>query len=345
MSWDVLESLNSYTAVSGANTGMSSKWAILQTAGTAVFDATVLPWGSRMIRLDQGSGSNTQYRRDRGANRAAFADHFWFYTNTLVNWGFHSFYWAADVNSCQIALQLNSDGAIQLINGNGSTVLATSAAGIIAAGTAYHICVAATVANSGGAFEVRVNGNVVLTGTGDTQNTANAYSSSFHIWCPDTVGTTLNTWFGEHACWSTNAYQGMIKSKRKALTASPTQGWNRSTGADNYALVDEAVVSTLDYVDATANGTVDAYTTADIDTGAAAIVAVRIGGYGRSTDSSVRSVNLQCISGATTSDGSNIPLQISTNPIERILETDPNTSAAWSVAAAETFDIGLKLAA
>lgn len=345
MDFDILDSFSGYTD-SGATTDFSTKWTIVTSSGGFSYDAAALSWGSRMLRFGQGSGFTTLVRRTRGANRAAFADGFWFKFNTLTGLSNHAFYWATDGASTQLMLQASSDGSIRLLNGAG-TVLGTAAAGTLIANTPQHIAVMATIANAGGAFEVKVDGATVIgPGTGDTQNTANAYTNNVQFGCPDTSGTTLNIWVGELNCRPTNVFAGLLRSQRRPLVASPVQAWTPSAGTDNYAVVDDdPEVSVLDYLDAITNGTVDEFTLGAAAAGADQVMAVRLFGFGRSTDSSLRQINLQCLSGATTEDGANLVLPTAAAMVERYISQDPNTAADWTVGAAETFDLGLKLAA
>lgn len=342
MSFDILESFNSY-ADTGTNDGLQTKWTILNNAGITF--ESVLAWGSRMLRLQQGSGLDTQLTRLRGASRSAFADGLWFMTNTLANWNYHKTYAVREGATDHLYWGVGSDGSIRVLHGNG-TVLGTTASGLVVANTPLHIALVGEIHDTTGSWELYVNGVSLLSGSGvDTRNGGTGVTDRILLVGVDTSGTTVNTWFGEINCWSTNTFQGMLRTMRRALIASPVEAWSPSAGTDNYAVVDETVVSTADYLDATANGTVDEFTLATPAFGAASVAAVRLAGYGRSTDSTLRQINLQCISGATTQDGPNITLTALTNMFERYVETDPNTSAAWTVSAAEAFGLGLKLAA
>lgn len=84
-----------------------------------------------------------------------------------------------DVGTEQISLR--GDGAGHLIVSRAGTLLATSTL-TVSVNTFYYIEFKATIHNSAGAYEVRVNGVTYISGSSaNTRNTANAYANQFVI--------------------------------------------------------------------------------------------------------------------------------------------------------------------
>lgn len=121
-----------------------------------------------------------------------------------------------------------------------------------------------------------------------------------------------------------------------------TQQWTNGTGA-TFAEIDEAIVSTADYVrgsgaagEVALFGLTDCAAAGITGTIHAIRVVLRI-----AEDSAVASsFSLRIKSGATTSDTTAVDISSVGVIIERIFETDPNTGAAWTLAALDALEAG-----
>lgn len=103
-----------------------------------------------------------------------------------------------------------------------------------------------------------------------------------------------------------------------------------STGVDHYAVVDEAPVSTADYLSGSANGEYDELNCADISVIPGSILAVQTVGFAAKTDVATRAWELGLISGGTTEAGAQPTLTTAATPFFQLFETDPDTGVAWT---------------
>lgn len=118
----------------------------------------------------------------------------------------------------------------------------------------------------------------------------------------------------------------------------------RSAGADNFALVDEATSNgDTDYVQGSTVGDLDRYTIGALSSTPSAISAVQLTAFALKTDAATRNIALHCQSGATDSDGPDFALGATYGKFDRILETDPATSAAWTATGVNSLLIGPKV--
>jgi hypothetical protein len=92
-------------------------------------------------------------------------------------------------------------------------------------------------------------------------------------------------------------------------------------------------------------GHVDRFVCADMSSTPSSIKAVILTAFAKKSAAGYRSLALQMNSGATTSDGPSFGLSLSYTRLERIIETDPNTAAAWAAAAVNAMKPAYKLAA
>ena len=90
-------------------------------------------------------------------------------------------------------------------------------------------------------------------------------------------------------------------------------------------------------------GDVDTYGFGDLGSTPSTIDAVQLTAFAEKTDAAARSIALQAKSGATTSDGGNFSLAATYGKFERLLTTDPNTSAAWGASAVNALQGGPKV--
>lgn len=191
-----------------------------------------------------------------------------------------------------LLLALTPAGMLAVCRGSVSTVLGTSSSGITS-GTWYYVELKATLHDTAGAAEVRVNGVTVLNLTGiDTKNAGTktvfdtvAFKSTMlftseyddvYICNADNTDTAGNTGFlGD--CIITTLYPN---------GAGTVNGLTGSDGnnVDNHLLVDEPdTPNTTDYVIHAAVGDLEEYTFADMPT-AAAVKGVFLRAYAATSD-------------------------------------------------------------
>lgn len=112
-----------------------------------------------------------------------------------------------------------------------------------------------------------------------------------------------------------------------------------SAGADHYAVVDEAVVNTSDYLSGTLDGEYDLLECADLSVVPGSILAVQAVGWASKTDAATRAWQLGIVSGATTSNGSQQALTDSPTPIHRLWQLNPDSGLVWDQAAINALEL------
>jgi hypothetical protein len=135
----------------------------------------------------------------------------------------------------------------------------------------------------------------------------------------------------------------------ETLTASADtaqKDFTASSGADNYAMVDEALGDgDTSYVLSAAVLDKDLYDLADLSEDPAAIDAVQLCVTARETDAGQYNLKSLLKSGATTYDGAAGSLTTSYIDVLEIWQTDPNGSAAWTKDAIDALQAGQEVTA
>lgn len=246
-----------------------------------------------------------------------------------------------DAGTYQVEVRLSSTGGLSITR-NGT--LLASASTTLAANVWYYLEFKAKIANSGGVAELKVNGSVVATFSGDTQNSANAYANMFELhscyknffddlYFLDSTGSTNNDYLGD----------------KKVVTRFPngngaTNQWTANGSASNYQCVDESPPNNdTDYVsDGTVND-VDLYSIASISGGS--IYGVQLSVLADCDDAGARAIRALIRSGGTNYDnGSDYVMSESAyQDFDSIWETDPNTASAWTTTGLSAAQIGVKV--
>ncbi len=243
-----------------------------------------------------------------------------------------------NVSTLVVELILLSTGALRVTR-NG-TVLGTSAGGVIVDGVWNYIEMELTRNASTGAYNVYVNGASVLSGTGantgsldiDNMNTAFGNDGVNQLY-DDFYVTNVATKLGESR---------IDTIRPNADTAD--KDWARSTGADNYALVDETTYNgDTDYVSSATPGDLDIYGVTDLSFTPATVRAVQTTMVARKDDATSRSIRTKLKSGATTSNGATRSMTTSYVVSGDIFETDPDTAGAWSASSVNAAQVGIEV--
>jgi len=241
------------------------------------------------------------------------------------------------------------NGAIQVYRGNLSTLIASSAVGAVAANVWSYVEISATISDTTGNVQVRLNGTEVINFTGDTRNAGTLQSL-------DTVSvrqhsTTSQARFDDlYVCDDTgpapwNTFLGDVR----VVTLSPT-GPGNSTGltpsvAPNWGCVDEQPYSATDFVSSAVAGTKDTYACADLPAGSTTVYGVQLNTIAKKSDAGARSLkNVVRSGGVDYSDSVAQVMATSDNSYRTLRSVDPSTSAAWTPAAVNAMEIGVEVA-
>lgn len=236
--------------------------------------------------------------------------------------------------TAMFGIGVNSSGAIvayrQTSGISGITTLGSSANGVFVGNAWYTLELIATVSDTTGSIQVRLDGEEVLNLTNiDTRNGAPTTVNRLRIQSTTTNGgTTVDDLY----ITDQNSY--LTKPVRietlVPVSDGATLNWVPSTGTSHYALVDELPVSTTDYLSASNVGDVDELNLGNLSSTPAAIEELCLVAYASKTDATTRELYLGVKSGTTTSDGTSQVLNSTGLRHERVLATDPDTAAAWT---------------
>ncbi len=244
------------------------------------------------------------------------------------------------------SIKVTSDGKFSACGGGGS-LLATTADPVLAADTWHYLEAKVVCHDTAGSYEIRIDGQTVLSGSNvDTRGTDDSrfvmfqlrhyYQCIDDIYICDTDGSTNNDFLGQVVI------EGILPS-----ADGDSSDWTPASGTDNSAMVDDIPPDDeTSYVESNTEDAEDLYDYADLAT----ITTEPIVGVQVNTDVRMNEfpgdIDLyQSVkSGGTTSDGP--PTNIATEDYEvatRILETDPNTSSAWTVSGVNGTQFGIKV--
>lgn len=248
-----------------------------------------------------------------------------------------------DGTTQQVELALTAAGALT-ISGQ------SSADNVVPTSAWTYVELKVTIDNTYGSVEVRINGSStpVISASGlDTQATANAYVNRVRLisstsgtqfyddfYLCDTTGSTNNNFLGDVT----------IRNLYPNGAGNYTQ-FTPSTGS-NYTCVDEASVNTTDYVSSSNVGDIDTYALGDLaSTATGTIMGIQVNNMALKDDAGARSVANVIRSGTTDEVSSSAALSTSQLDYRSIHETDPATSAAWTVSGINALEAGTKVAA
>lgn len=246
-----------------------------------------------------------------------------------------TFFQFTDGGTAQLSLRLNADGTISVCRSTG-TVIETTVTAVTADADNY-IEFKATIHDTTGSYELRLNGVDIASDTNvDTKQTSNAYINGILV--GTTGGLVVKTWkFDDLYVLDTsgstnNDFLGDVRIDAVYPTADGNYtGWTPSTGTDHYALVDDTTPNESDYVSSSTAAEQDSYTMGNPETLASEIIyGVQVSVAALKDDAGSRSIKVGVRSGTTDSVSGAQALSTTQAYYSHILETDPNTSVAWT---------------
>jgi len=248
-----------------------------------------------------------------------------------------------------------SDGLIRARQGigNAGTLLGTSS--LTVSGDAWHLIEWRVQISSttSGITEVWLDGARVINFSGD--NTAGATSANVQFLLIGQPSSTLASAiagfyyaFDDLAINDTagTANSGQIfdgnvfllKPNGAGSNTSQTRG-GTDTGA-NFSQVNELPPSMSQYVFSATAATRDTYALENVPAGSWTVNCCEVLAYAQNSDAGAGSLGLTVKSGATTNEGTAQGLGITAQYFRQLYETDPATSAAWTVSAVNALEAG-----
>lgn len=254
-------------------------------------------------------------------------------------------FWADGGSVEHVRIALTAGGAFTI--GRATTVLATSAAGVVTTGTWFYLEVSAVVSDTVGAVDVRVNGVSVVSVSGvDTKNAGTSTNIDLvaftgrnsgncqidDVYVCNALGTVNNDFLGDIR----------VQTLKPNGAGNVTQLTPVGSGT-NWQNVDESPVSTADYNYSSTAGQQDLYALEEVLGGTTAVLGVQVNSLARKTDTSSRSIkNLVRVGGTTTASAA-IPLTSQTDTYSTVHNVNPTTSAAWAVGDITALEAGVEV--
>ena len=244
-----------------------------------------------------------------------------------------------------ITLTLTIAGEFLLTNGAGGTLGTTVGANIRP--NKWSFVELKIQCGASGTYEIRVDGISVLSGTGVTRNGVYSYHDGFAL-----VGSNNNLivyyddlYFLDASGTANNTFLGNVRAITLRPSASGDLTQFTPDSGTNYARVNEAICGDdSNYVESATTTQSDLYNYADSVSIPADIKGIQINTDVRETDVTNWILQNLCKSGGTSNNSANITVA-TTSYVTRssILETDPNTSNAWTVTSVNAAQFGIKV--
>lgn len=247
-----------------------------------------------------------------------------------------------DGTTDQIGVYENANGTLSVKRGDG-TVLATTVAQLVNSIWTF-IEFMATIGNSDGAYELRLNGTTVLNGSGvDTQNSANARATCVRLGYETNTGAPWLTTFDDLYVASDQFYGGLRIYAKLPRAAGDLTQLTPSTSS-NWTCVDEASPNDAsDYVYGPSTTSEDLYR-CELITDSASPYGIQLWTRHSTDDVLTRKFTPQCKSQSTDSAFAEVTPTINVWLDDvQMMPTDPATGAAWTVAGLNAAQFGIKI--
>ncbi len=276
----------------------------------------------------------------------------------LTDTGATALFQILDATVEQCGMRINTDGTLSVMRGSAynGTVLGTSAQAL-SLNTDYWIELGVTIDNAAGVYEIKVNNASWLSGTGaDTQATGaaswnqirlggpshatNPASASIFIYVAD---FKINDGSGAQC----NTFMGDLRGDVHRPTADGAHtDWTPSSGADHFAMVDDAGSDdgdTTKNTEATVNG-IDSYVMENLINAGAAIHAIQVILAAKKSDAGTCELkDLLRIAAADYLGGTTLyPSADSYADLIQIHELSPATAAAFTESEFNGMEVGAK---
>lgn len=240
-------------------------------------------------------------------------------------------------------------GEVRVYKHDTSSVLCTSAAGVVPFGSGYHyIELRATISDTVGAVDIHVDGVSVCSASGtDTRNGGNGDCGSVYF------GLYIG-YYGSikvddvYTCDTNGAMNYDFLGDSRVDTIIPNGAGTNTQftplSGSNYANVDESPhdsdttynsSSTLNHIDTYAMSAIDAVT-------GSTIRGVQVNVVAKKDDAGSRSIGVIAYTGTIGISGNNA-LGTAYSSFSNMFQLDPNTAAAWTEAGVNGMECGLKV--
>ena len=194
--------------------------------------------------------------------------------------------------------------------------------------------------DNSGAVQTKIDGVDDIDYSGDTQPGAGntiSYVRQYQLWEAswslwDDISFGLGDWGGDIR------FDGIVPDSDDSVE------WTPSTGADNYALVDERPPSTVDYVSTSGSGLTDKYTLGDWSGAAKTPQFVVAWAYAKKDTAG--SIQLQLLVDSNADEDVSPALDLSTSDAyySHLVAEDPDAAGAWTDSTIDALKVGIRSA-
>lgn len=265
------------------------------------------------------------------------------YQDTIVGWANYNssgafvnntvFFTTADGTTHQV--ELCTDGTGHLFFRRNGTAIGGASTNALTTGWHYFEVKTHIASGTAGSAEVRVDGVVWLTITGvNTQATANAYSNRWYV---QTTVQNQQQYYKDFIWKNDTTYLGDVTvNVLYAALAGPSQSWTASAGSQ-VSCVDDGASHTgtwpddTDYISDSTSGNISDFQFQSVTVPGGGTIAGAIHVTRASKEvGATASFQQYTKSGGTAHTSASIALGTSPAYYYDVMETDPNTSAAWT---------------
>jgi hypothetical protein len=247
-----------------------------------------------------------------------------------------------------LTVNINASGNLQLYRGSQFGTLLGAGTAVLAANAWRYVELRATIADSGGIAQVRVDGALDINVTGDTKNAGTATtidavsigntqaSFGFTDWYVSNAAGTApaNTWFGDTVV--------------RTLVPTGDGDVSQLVGSDgnsvaNWQQVDELPPNGTDYNGSPTVGNQDTYAVTDLPAGVAPVgVQVSMKAAASDTSSAVNGISLLRLSG-TDYPGTTRALSTTYTEWLETYDKNPATSGTWTAPVVNAAQAGMRV--
>jgi hypothetical protein len=252
-----------------------------------------------------------------------------------------------DHNSARMCrLALAADGSLKWYRGNGATLIGTTST-LLSAATWYFIEMQFRLNDTTGYIQLKIDDvlDINVTGT-DTLEAGVGLPSYFLLGSFGSATGHREKRIDNLLIRDDLTWMGPLKAEPLTLTADTAdKDFLRSTGSDNYALIDETVVSETDYIYSGTPGDLDLYTLSNLSDIPEDIAFVQTMTIAEMTTVGTRVIRSKIKSGSSTADGDEFGVTDSADPspIFQRFTTDPATGVAWTKSGIDGMTAGVEV--
>jgi hypothetical protein len=241
-------------------------------------------------------------------------------------------------NNVLFKVRGDMDRSLTVLTGANAVLCNTGSLSIPGGGEFFYLELKLNINTSTGAVTVRINGTQKATFSGNTGSTNwqrvawgrfdNGGVNATDLYVLDTTGPN-------------NDFLGDCRVMDVLPDSDGTDNGFTASAGSRYQCVDETLQNgDTDYVSSTTPGNLQTFNHANIST-TGTIVAVIPTVLVRKDDAGSRNFKQRTRSGATVSEGPDKSINNSYEWFSRVMEVDPNTGSAWSVAAVNASEHGV----